>query len=133
MTCAMSPRPRAHLSPTVLSYAWTFPGGTPVSVLNNPAPGAGTFTEPGTYVAALMVVDSVGENDPSPPTRTITVTPSVVNQPPTASPGGPYSEATGQTIQLNGSASRDPDGSIASYAWSFGDGTTGAGATPTRA
>src|SRR4030095_14022936 len=47
-------------------YNWTFPGGTPASVLNNPTPGAVTFTQPGTYVAALTVVDSAGENDTTP-------------------------------------------------------------------
>lgn len=31
---------------------------------------------------------------------------------------------------FNGSASADPDGSIASYAWDFGDGGSGTGATP---
>jgi PKD repeat protein len=46
-----------------------------------------------------------------------------VNQPPIAKPGGPYSGPPAQSILLNGSASSDPDGSITSYAWSFGDGT----------
>lgn len=37
---------------------------------------------------------------------------------------------SGLTCTLNGSASNDPDGSIASYAWSFGDGSTGSGSLP---
>jgi len=33
------------------------------------------------------------------------------------------------TVNLSGAASTDPDGEIASYAWDFGDGTTGSGKT----
>ncbi|UXI67935.1 M4 family metallopeptidase [Tahibacter amnicola] len=36
---------------------------------------------------------------------------------------------SGLSVAFNGSGSSDPDGSIASYAWSFGDGTNGSGAT----
>jgi len=48
------------------------------------------------------------------------------NQAPTASftVGG-----SGTTATFDATASSDPDGSIASYAWSFGDGETGTGAT----
>ena len=35
-------------------------------------------------------------------------------------------------VALDGSASTDPDGTVAGYAWDFGDGTTGSGATTTH-
>jgi len=56
-----------------------------------------------------------------------------VNRPPAANAGGPYSGTTGQLIKFNGAGSTDTDGSIASYRWNFGDGTTGTGSAPTHA
>lgn len=51
------------------------------------------------------------------------------NQPPTAA--FTYS-CTGLSCSFNGSGSSDADGSIVSYAWSFGDGATGSGVTASR-
>lgn len=36
------------------------------------------------------------------------------------------------SCSFNGSTSSDPDGSISNYAWTFGDGTTGTGATVSK-
>src|SRR5436309_13321163 len=52
------------------------------------------------------------------------------NQAPTANAGGPYSGMPGVPIQFNGIGS---SGTIASYAWTFGDGATATGAMPTHA
>ena len=52
------------------------------------------------------------------------------NNPPSAS--FTYS-CTGLTCSFNGTPSSDTDGSIASYAWDFGDGMSGAGPTPSHA
>lgn len=41
--------------------------------------------------------------------------------------------ATGLNVSFDGRASRDPDGTVASYAWQFGDGTTGSGDAPGHA
>jgi len=48
------------------------------------------------------------------------------NQAPTALPGGPYTGTAGTAIRFDGSASSDPDGTIASFQWSFGDGASAA-------
>jgi hypothetical protein len=58
------------------AYSWYFPGATPnTSTLLNP--GVVKFPLAGTSVGSLTVVDNLGMNDPSPPTRTITVQPAV--------------------------------------------------------
>lgn len=67
-------------------YSWVFPGGSPATSVAQ-SPGTVTFNAPGTYVVSLTVIDSSGNSDPSPPTRTITVTPatpdfSIVVSPP---------------------------------------------------
>lgn len=43
------------------------------------------------------------------------------------------SAVTNLSVAFNATGSHDPDGTIAGYAWSFGDGKTGTGATPTHA
>lgn len=52
---------------------------------------------------------------------------------PVANAGGTYLWTAGGPIEFDGTGSADPDGSIASYAWDFGDGTSGSGAKPTHA
>ncbi|HLY62406.1 MAG TPA: glycoside hydrolase family 44 protein [Terriglobia bacterium] len=56
------------------------------------------------------------------------------NQPPVAVAGAsPTSGAAPLTVNLSSAGSYDPDGSIASYSWNFGDGTaTSSSASPTH-
>jgi PKD repeat protein len=50
------------------------------------------------------------------------------NKPPVAAIAiTPATAAVGTTFSLSGAGSTDPDGTIASYAWTFGDGTGAAG------
>lgn len=57
------------------------------------------------------------------------------NTPPVADCGSDKlrCENVGSHVQFNASASHDADGTIVSYKWEFGDGTTGTGAVPGHA
>jgi len=110
------------------SYAWDF-GDTNVGTEVAPSH---TYTAPGTYTVSLTVTDDGGLPS-TPVTTTATITP---NSPPVANPGLlPYTGITGVAVAFDGTGSSDPDGSVASYAWDFGDPndlTAGTGATPSH-
>lgn len=54
------------------------------------------------------------------------------NVPPVADAGGPYTGVEGQAIAFTSANSYDSDGSITSYLWDFGDGTTSNLANPSH-
>jgi PKD repeat protein len=57
----------------------------------------------------------------------------VSNQPPTAVMSAtPSTGAVPLTVTFDGSRSTDPDGTVSSWAWSFGDGSTGTGPVTTH-
>jgi hypothetical protein len=67
------------------------------------------------------------------PAVTVTAAFRFVNAAPVANAGGPYTGFRNQAIAFNGSGSTDPDGDALTYAWDFGDGTTGTGVAPAHA
>jgi len=56
----------------------------------------------------------------------------IENQPPFADANGPYTGTVNLPVQFDGSDSHDPDGTIVSYNWDFGDGNSGSGMIPTH-
>jgi PKD repeat protein len=105
---------------TISSYTWDFGDGT----TGTGATASHTYATANTYPVTLTVTGSFGGSgtktsdvvatDPPPPTASFTATPTYL------------------TAQFNGSGSSVPFGTITSYAWDFGDGTSGTGATTSR-
>ncbi len=109
-----------------LTYEWDF-GDTIVAVGN---PTHHIYQAEGAFTVTLTVTDSGGAMSTA--TQDITLVAPGMPVTPTADAGGPYTGTVGSAITFNGSGSMDPGGAIVGYAWDFGDGTTGTGATPMK-
>lgn len=109
----------------IASYVWQFgDGGTASGVT-----ASHDYATAGTYTVRLTVTDDDGATATA--TRSVVVTaPPMPNEAPVAVIATPGVE--GRSVSLDGSGSSDPDGIVAAYAWQFGDGQTGTGATPTH-
>jgi len=105
---------------TIASYAWDFGDGATA----NTATASHTYAAGGTYTVVLTVTDNQGSTNTA--TKQVTV---VANQPPV---GSFTANVSNLNASFDASASSDPDGTVASYAWDFGDGTTGTGVNPTH-
>ena len=106
---------------SISSSAWTFGDGT-TSTSQNPSH---TYTAGGTYTVTLTVTDNQGATG----TVSHSVTVNAPNQPPTAAF---TSSCSGLTCNFT-STSGDPDGSITTYAWDFGDGGSASSQNPSHA
>ncbi|HYU89028.1 MAG TPA: PKD domain-containing protein, partial [Gemmatimonadales bacterium] len=100
---------------SIASYAWTF-GDNGTATTQNPSH---TYTAGGTFTVTLTVTDNQSATNNVSHTVTVTAPPPV-NQPPVAAF---TSSCSGLSCSFT-SASSDPDGTIASYAWTFGDNGT---------
>jgi PKD repeat protein len=106
-----------------LTYAWDFGDGTSSTGVSTTK----TYAAGGTYAVKLTVTDAAGVT--AAVTKQVVVTAPQTNTKPTAN----FTIAvTGLRVDLDARSSTDNEGPIASYAWSFGDGTTGTGATPSK-
>lgn len=107
--------------------------GPALSVPVTETDGAGTlsgshvYSVPGAYTVTITVIDDLGLSHSSSAVY-------VVTQPTaTAATNGPWSGNEGSSISMSGAGSSSEVGAITTYAWNFGDGTTGSGATVSHA
>jgi PKD repeat protein len=101
----------------IASYFWDFGDG---DISSMSATVSHRYDADGTFTVSLTVTDGNGGTDTQQHILNI------VNAPPVAS-FTPVCIAL--TCALNGSGSSDVDGTVASYLWNFGDGTSGSDAT----
>ena len=111
---------------TITSYAWDFGDG---GVANGPSP-THSYSVDGSFTVVLTVTDNDGLM--STDSTSASINPAGGNTPPVAQANGPYSGTEGNAVQFSSSGSLDPDGSIVTYAWDFGDGNTAATANPSH-
>jgi PKD repeat protein len=105
-----------------ITYLWDF-GDSNTSTEANPTH---TYTTADTFTVTLTVTDTSSASDTDTTTATITTG---TNQPPVAAAGPDKTAQVREVVAFDGSGSYDPDGSIASYDWDFGDDKTGSGVT----
>lgn len=111
-------------------FTWLFGDGDGDSgpVVNH------TFAAEGAYDVTLVVTDAVGLTSTN--TQRIVVSAPLIpvatgNLAPTpVASATPASGMTPLPVSFSSAGSLDPDGYIASFAWNFGDGTTGTGPAP---
>jgi PKD repeat protein len=108
---------------SISSYSWSFGDGYGASS----ASVDHTYTSAGQFTAVLTVTDDDGATNSA--SVVITVN-EPANQAPTADVSAtPISGDSPLTVSFDGSGSGDADGTISSYRWSFGDGSSATGMT----
>jgi|GEM_PF-1397825 len=112
---------------SIASYEWDFGDGstaTGQSVTHS-------YSSSGDYTVTLTVTDDGGASDSA--STTVSVSSGTSNEAPNASfTVSPSSPEPGETTTFDAADSSDPDGSIASYDWEFGDGSTASGQSVTH-
>jgi PKD repeat protein len=111
---------------TIATYAWDFGDGATAAV-SNPSHGY-TVTAPTDFTVTLTVTDNEGATDVE--TQTVSVAPAAPpNTPPTA---GFTHTCNAAHCSFTSTSTDVAPGTIATYAWDFGDGATAALSNPSH-
>ena len=110
---------------SIKTYSWNFGDSSTATGVT----ASHAFTTAGTYTTTLTVTDSNGRTA-SASTPVVVTTPAVSNKTPTAKMTvTPGTGTAPLAVAFDASGSSDSDGTIASYLWTFGDGSTATGKT----
>lgn len=120
---------------TITTYTWTKVSGPAAGVITTPAAGRTTVTGltiAGEYIYQLSVKDNAGATAAD--QVKVVVVAGGANKPPVARAGSNTTITLPvNSVQLDGSTSSDPDGTIASYSWRKLGGPAGGNITVTNA
>lgn len=107
----------------IIAFEWNFGDG---NFSGSPSP-AHVYEQPGDYLVTLTVTDNCGASSTDSlnvtvPTSVASTDPCTNNQVPTAEAGPNQQGSAGSPMTFDGTGSSDPDGTVISYWWNFGDG-----------
>jgi PKD repeat protein len=120
LTCTFNGTTSSDPDGVITASSWAFGDGSTATGLS----ATHKFGGAGTYTVTLSLTDNRGGVGTW--SQPVTVAPGG-NAPPTAAASGSCADLV---CSFNSAGSFDPDGSIASYAWDFGDNTQGTGPSP---
>jgi PKD repeat protein len=116
------------------NFNWNLPEGEYTFTINDSygdgiccSYGNGSYTLKDGCGNTLVTGGNFGRTE-----STVICTGTTQNVPPTAEANGPYTGYAGNSISFSSAGSTDSDGTIASYLWNFGDGTTSTSANPSH-
>lgn len=126
MTISFSGTNSTDSDGNIVSYSWNFGDGSTATG----ATVSKSFSAAGTYSVVLTVVDNDGLANSASVTVNVSAPENIA---PIAAASANVTTGTAPVPVIFSSAgSMDPDGSIASYRWEFGDGTSSTAASPSK-
>ena len=113
LSCSFDATASIDVDGTIASYAWDFGDGNVTS--GSSAGAVHSYGVSGSYTVTLIVTDDTGATATT--SRAVTVT--------TAAPIAAFVvSCSGLSCSFDGSDSSDTDGTLVTYSWDFGDGTS---------
>lgn len=108
----------------LLLYSWDFGDGSGSDLINPTK----TYEKPGVYPVSLRVRNESGTEYGSDMDRIA----ALVREGPLADAGPDLRVCANARVRFDGSGSTDADGAVNAFSWTYGDGGTGSGATPSH-